>query len=221
MWPVPSVFWQSGMRSVGYDRGVVLPIHVTPRRAGQPIALRLSLDMGVCRDICIPVSATTRATLPAAATTTDPLIRSALSNRPFTATEANVSGARCDLRLTPKGAILTATLKMPSLGRAEEVVFEPSDPRLWVSEPKTQRQGNTLVSTAHVQPPRGQPLSLDRNGLRITVIGDRGAAEIPAAPPASSCGSHPCRWTGRSRDAGSCGPAVPTQAGCPAHRVAA
>ena len=177
-WPVPKVFWQSGMRSVGYDKGVLLPLTVTPRVAGQPITLRLTLDMGVCQDICVPVNVTTAAVLPATATTSDPRIRAALADRAFTKSEANVSRVTCDLRLTPKGALLTATLAMPQVGQSEEVVFEPADPRLWVSEPKTARQGNTLMATAHVQAPRGQPLSLDRSGLRITVIGERGAAEI-------------------------------------------
>ena len=177
-WPVPKVFWQSGMRSVGYDGGVVLPLEVTPRRPGQPMTLRLSLEMGVCRDVCIPVQSATAVVLPTQATSPDPRIRAALSNRPFTRSEAAVAEASCAIRLAPDGAVLTATLRMPPLGTSEEIVFEPSDPRLWVSEPVTRRRGDTLVSTARIQPPRGQPLTLDKKGMRITVIGKRGAAEI-------------------------------------------
>ncbi|SFG88206.1 Thiol-disulfide interchange protein, contains DsbC and DsbD domains [Palleronia marisminoris] len=178
-WPVPSVIRQSGMRSVVYEDGVVLPIEVTPKDATAPISLRLGVDMGVCKDVCVPVEATARAELSPAPVRQDARIRAALADRPFTEGEVGLATARCDVQLAPGGgARLSVQLNMPPLGTVEEIVFEPSDPSLWISEPKTHRQGGILMAEADLAAPRGQPLALDRETLRITVLGERGAAEI-------------------------------------------
>ena len=178
-WPVPTVIRQSGMRSVVYKDEVVLPIEVTPKNPSAPVSLRLGVDMGVCKDICMPVEAQAVADLSPAPVRPDARIRAALADRPFTEGEVGLATARCDIRLAPGSeARLTVQLNMPPLGAAEEIVFEPSDPHLWVSEPSSHRQGDTLLAEADLAAPRGQPLVLDRDTLRITVLGDRGAAEI-------------------------------------------
>ncbi len=176
-WPVPHVFHQGGLRSIGYAEGVVLPVEVVPARPGAPVTLSLRAGIGMCQDICVPVSAGAEATLPASGGRADARIRAALADRPLTAAEA---GARADCRIAtgPNGATLSARLSLPSLGPAEEVVFEPSDPALWVSEPQARRDGGTLVTSARIEAPRGVPLAIDRSALRTTVIGARGAVEI-------------------------------------------
>ncbi len=176
-WPVPEVFRQAGLRSVGYGDGIVLPVEVVPARAGQPVELSLSADMGMCRDICVPVSGVAGAVLPVAPARPDARISAALADRPLTAAEAGAR-AECGVALDAAGAILTMRLSLPSLGRGEEVVIEPSDPDLWVSEPRSRRDGATLVSSAEIEAPAGRPLALDRSALRTTVIGPRGAVEI-------------------------------------------
>lgn len=178
-WPVPSVIRQSGMRSVVYKDGVVLPIEVTPMDPTAPTSLRLGLDMGVCKDVCVPVEVEARVDLSPAPVRPDPRIRAALADRPFTEGEVGLARASCDISLAPGGeARLTVRLNMPPLGGGEEIVFEPADPQLWVSEPRSHWQDGALVAQASLAAPRGQPLVLDREKLRITVLGDRGAAEI-------------------------------------------
>ncbi|MEO1307435.1 MAG: protein-disulfide reductase DsbD domain-containing protein, partial [Pseudomonadota bacterium] len=39
-WPAPSVYSSYGLRTVGYDGEVILPISVVPRNASQPVRLR-------------------------------------------------------------------------------------------------------------------------------------------------------------------------------------
>src|SRR5690606_16306285 len=90
-WPTPSVFHQNDMTSVGYHNQVVIPIELTPRRSGGPIALSAQIEMGVCEDICIPVSVRVSAVLPATPTRPDARIRAALADRPMTAREAGAA----------------------------------------------------------------------------------------------------------------------------------
>jgi DsbC/DsbD-like thiol-disulfide interchange protein len=56
-WPAPRRTHDSGGVSYGYGGHVVLPVSVLPQDASQPVRLRLALDYGVCKDICIPARA--------------------------------------------------------------------------------------------------------------------------------------------------------------------
>ena len=73
---------------------------------------------------------------------------------------------------------LRATINLPQLGGEEAVVIEPSDPRIWVSEPITNRSGNLLEAEADLVPPSAKPFALDRSTVRFTVIGASDAVEI-------------------------------------------
>ena len=55
-WPAPSRFEDQGGVAYGYKDGVLLPIRVVPNDPAKSVALRLKLDYGVCKDICIPAS---------------------------------------------------------------------------------------------------------------------------------------------------------------------
>ncbi len=176
-WPVPEVFRQAGLRSVGYRGGVVLPVEIVPALPDAPVRLTLTAVFGVCRDICMPVTGTARAELLPKDGRADARILSALADRPLTASEA---GARidCEVTLTGDGAILTTRIAVPPLGESEEVVFEPADTSLWISPPESRRDAGTLVSRARIEATGGTPLVLDRSALVTTVLGRSGALEM-------------------------------------------
>ncbi|MBJ3761367.1 hypothetical protein ILP92_01195 [Maribius pontilimi] len=177
-WPTPHVFSQGGLRSVGYEGGVVLPLIVTPRDPSQPVSLRLALDMGVCRDVCVPVSSRVAAELGAAAARPDARIRAALSDRPLSGAEAGAGQLDCDLRPGARGIGIAASLRLSPMGGTEHAVIELADPRLWVSAPELTRDGDTLRIRADVHPPRNVAAVVDRDALRLTVMGRNGAVEI-------------------------------------------
>jgi DsbC/DsbD-like thiol-disulfide interchange protein len=56
-WPYPSRRDDAGGVTYGYGERVVLPVRVTPADPAKPVQLKLSLDYGVCKDICIPAHA--------------------------------------------------------------------------------------------------------------------------------------------------------------------
>jgi DsbC/DsbD-like thiol-disulfide interchange protein len=84
LWPAPRRFEDGGGVSYGYEGGVVLPLRVTPREADRPVRLALTLDYGVCKDVCIPVRAELSLALPpgGSAAPTPPAIERALSAVP-------------------------------------------------------------------------------------------------------------------------------------------
>lgn len=181
-WPKPSVFDFNGLKTIGYAREVVLPIEIWPQRAGAPITVAAQVDLGVCRDICVPASLALGAELTPATVGTDPAIRSALGARPKTAAEAGLRAHGCRIDPLPDGLQVTAELDLPQLGPEETVVIETADRGVWVSEAETRRQGGRLVATSALVNGSRAPFALDRSGITITVLAAGRAVQIDGCP---------------------------------------
>ena len=176
-WPVPRVFDQNGLTSVGYSGEVVMPIEVTPSTAGE-IMLGGEVQIGVCQDICIPVWLEISGALPVEGAAGAEAIRGVLANRPMTPTEAGVGAVHCEAEPIADGMRVTVRMPMPPLAADEASVMEYADPEVWISEAETRREGNHLVAVADLVPPEAQPFALARDGLRFTVLGDGRAVDI-------------------------------------------
>ncbi len=182
-WPAPQVYREGGIRTIGYKDRLVLPLTLAPRQADKPIELNLDLDLGVCRDICIPAQLSLSATLADSNPNPTPAIAAALAARPYSAREAGVKQADCALRPNATGLEIEARLTLPPTGGREVVVIEPGQPNLWMSEMDTKRKGNQLVATGDLSAYEGGGIALDRSGIRITVIGKNHAVEINGCTP--------------------------------------
>lgn len=180
-WPRPEVFSFNGMRTLGYARELVLPVRVAPRDRGAPMRLSAAVDMGVCRDICIPASLDLAADLPAAGAA-DPVIRAAMAARPETAAEAGVRRHACAVDAAGDGLRVTAEVEVPPLGPGEMAVIEAGSETLWVGEARTARQGARLVAVADVVPLTDAPVTLDRRGITVTLLAEGRAVEIHGCP---------------------------------------
>lgn len=71
-WPTPKRYVLAGFHTFGYADEVVLPLKVTLVRPGEPVAVRLDLAIGICRDICVLGEASFKLDLPAGAATPSP-----------------------------------------------------------------------------------------------------------------------------------------------------
>ena len=58
LYPAPMRMEEAGGEVIGYKNAVLFPVDVTPRDASRPVSLKLTLEYGICRDICIPASTT-------------------------------------------------------------------------------------------------------------------------------------------------------------------
>lgn len=181
-WPSPKLFHSNGMRSVGYSGDVVLPIEVVPQDPKLPVHLQARVDLGICKDICVPASMTLAADLPNVGRE-DTAIRAALRSSPSSAKSAGLRRISCAIAPIKDGLRITAQIELPPQGREEMVVFEPKLAGVWVSDAKVRRQGDLLVAEAEMVPPTSQPFSLERSALLVTVISDSGhAVEIRGCP---------------------------------------
>ncbi len=178
VWPAPVVFAQNDMRSIGYKHGVTLPLRLTPKRAGRNIRLKGIVDIGICKEICVPRRIKIDVTLPTDATRPVPAIAAAMAARPLSGNEAGLRSARCDIAPAGKGFDLKVTLTMPTAGGKEFAVVETGNPLIWVPEAETARRGETLVIKTSLQHVADQSFFLDRSAIRITVLGSRHSVDI-------------------------------------------
>lgn len=177
-WPRPKVAYVNGLRTIGYSDEVIIPIEVSPRSKGTSVVLKGRVDLGVCNDICVPMSVAFSANLPPTASKPDPVIRAALKKSPMPASKAGVKSVICSFEPIPDGLRVTATITLPSTGRDEIAVIEAPDQSIWVSEATTKRSGNTLTAITEMVPPSNAPFLLERSKIRITVIGSKRAVDI-------------------------------------------
>lgn len=176
-WPAPEVYMTYGMRTIGYENEVVLPIELHPKTPGTPIRVAGRMELGVCEDVCIPASLRFDAELQGEGASSD-AIRTALDARPMPSTRAGVRRVTCRMDPTSDGMRLSAEIVMPRLGGEETVLVETANPTVWVAEPQAKRNGGSLHVVAELVPQLGQPLAVERKGLRFTVLGQSNAVDI-------------------------------------------
>lgn len=176
-WPVPEVFDQNGMRSIGYTDVVVIPVELNITDPSQPAQMRGQVQIGVCEEICVPVLLDFDAVLPAGGAR-DPAIVAALLDRPQTAREAGVGDVTCSITPLEDGLQVTARVDMAPMGRAEHVVLETSDQEVWVSQADTWRDGGALFAQVDMIHVNGGGFALNRSQMRITVMAGGNSVDI-------------------------------------------
>lgn len=171
VFPVPKLLDQNGIRSIGYDRDVVFPLIVTPRDAAKPVRLRGEIEIGVCEDICIPMTLQVRGVLPANGAP-DARIAAVLKAQPTPG-----GSFRCEITPIADGLRMTAAAEVQAV-RGEFVVIEVGEAGVWVSPAVMKREGGRLTVGVEMVPPNAQPFALSRSEVRLTVIGRGRAVEL-------------------------------------------
>lgn len=54
LYPAPHRFTDANITAIGYSGEVIFPVKLTPERPGEPVELKLALDFGLCKSLCIP-----------------------------------------------------------------------------------------------------------------------------------------------------------------------
>lgn len=174
-WPVPEVFDDAGLWSIGYYNSAIFPLTVDTNDVAGDIPVSGALTIGVCEEVCIPVTFSFDTVLPQEGSR-DTTITAALADSPLTRAEAHVGDVTCSIAPISDGLRLTTRIEVPQSGTSEFVIVEPSDPSVWVSQADVRRTGGTLSATVEMVHPSGQPFAFDRSGVRLTVLTNNGYA---------------------------------------------
>jgi DsbC/DsbD-like thiol-disulfide interchange protein len=64
LWPAPQKYKDEYSTSIGYKHEVILPIKITAKDIKKPVDMKLRFGYGICADICVPVEAHLKLTIP-------------------------------------------------------------------------------------------------------------------------------------------------------------
>jgi DsbC/DsbD-like thiol-disulfide interchange protein len=65
LYPAPTRLKDASGDSIGYKSLVVFPLEITPKDPTRPVELKLAVEFGVCREICVPAEAKIELNVPA------------------------------------------------------------------------------------------------------------------------------------------------------------
>ena len=170
--PVPQIYDQYGMRSIGYENYVTFPLLITARDSALPISLEGEVNIGVCEEVCVPVTLNVSTTLPAVGSY-DRSLATILDDKP----EAG-GHLTCEISPIADGLRMTAVASFPRLKGEEVTIIETGDPEVWVSPPTVERQGDKLRAEVEMVAPTAKPFALARSEVRMTVIAGGRAIEM-------------------------------------------
>lgn len=181
IWPRPVSFDLDGVTSFGYYDSLVLPIKVTAQDPSLPVRLRAHITLGICKDICIPVSLTLTGEL---TNTRQPnaMIAAALSDPAISGQAAGVSDLHCQASQISDGLRVTAQIDLPDAAPDDFVVVEHSNPRIWISDSEMTRQKGQLRAVFDLVPSDAKPFDLNGDDLTVTILGKSRAVEIQGCP---------------------------------------
>lgn len=185
VWPVPELFGEAGSRYLGFRDGLVLPVRLALADPARPAEVTVTVDFGICQDICVPAAATVSALIRADAPEGPEAarIRAALEQDPEEAVEAGVTAVACDLAPVDGGLALTAEVRFDRAAPAAEVlVVEAPVEDLWIPLAVPARDGTRLRAATVLEYFGDGPLALDRSALRLTLISRGRAVEITGCP---------------------------------------
>ncbi len=170
-YPIPEVMDQNGIRSVGYHRNVIFPLLVNAQDRSKPIHLTGEIELGVCEEICIPITLKVQALLPAVGVH-DAAIANEMNSQP-----SQAGTVTCDIEPIADGLRLRTTANLARM-KGEAAVIEGGGTGVWVSPPVLTRSGKTLIAEVEMVPPNAKPFALARSDIRLTVIGNGRAVEF-------------------------------------------
>lgn len=178
-WPSPNIMDANGVRTIGYEKQLVLPLLLKPRVLGEPMTLRLDLDYGVCKDICKPARTKVSFTPDRSEILNRDLIDASLALRSTPASAMGLQSATCDLRPSGEDFVLRAAFKFNGKVAAHRlVVVETGSDHIWVSEADHTLNGKSLKVEADLAYFGEGAMTLDRSALKFTLLNDGQSIEI-------------------------------------------
>jgi DsbC/DsbD-like thiol-disulfide interchange protein len=182
LYPAPRRFADASGTAIGYEDEVVFPVMVTPEKPGEPVELKLNIDYGLCKSLCIPNQASLDIELPpqiAAGQGDDVLLQRFVDLVPKVAEPDTLPAlGGVDAKLDEANPEMTIEANFPHGATGTDLFIDAAD-GTFVPVPKPlgpvqdgkQRFVVSFASPAEAAAIRGKPLTL-------TLVSDEGAREV-------------------------------------------
>jgi DsbC/DsbD-like thiol-disulfide interchange protein len=180
LYPAPHRFADASGTSIGYGGDVTFPVKLVPERAGEPVQLALSLNYGLCKDLCIPNEVNLGLDLPADALDHKGdafLLEGALAQVPKTASPEGLPRiGQVEAKLEGPKPALTIDALFPSGASGTDLFLDGGDVFVPMPKPADQLKDGKqrfvvdFASEAEAAAIKGKP-------LKLTLVSDLGSTE--------------------------------------------
>jgi DsbC/DsbD-like thiol-disulfide interchange protein len=180
LYPAPKRFTDRSGDTLGYKGTVVFPVRLTAKDPKQPIDLRLTLDYGVCKEICIPGEAELALAIPPGESGKVPAeIADALARVPAPEAERRpddpvLKNVRKELDGPRPRLVLEADFP-GGAGHADIFIEAPTG--LYVPLPKKVADDGAGRATFEIELSDGEVKDLEGQKLTATLVSDKGQSE--------------------------------------------
>lgn len=182
LFPAPTRFPDRDGDTIGYKTAVALPVAVTAKDAALPVKLKLAIEYGVCREVCVPAQASLELTLapdfaakPAGTALGEALAR--VPRPPDRRRDGDPQLVAVKVVLEGDKPHILVDARFPGAARAVDVFMEAPD-GLWLPLAKPADGGASGTRRFHVDLTDGADLKdLKGRVVRLTLVGETGAAE--------------------------------------------
>jgi DsbC/DsbD-like thiol-disulfide interchange protein len=181
-WPAPMVFESYGVTSIGYSDTVVLPLKVTPLDAAEPVTLGLTLDFGVCADICVPARAVLDTVLAPGAEGGTASVAAHRARVPRDARHHGVQEAACGVRGAGDTRNFEARLHFDKMPSIDPVVLVEGPDSAWFG-PVTLAWSGAIAHAEGAVEVYGDGTWIARDALRMTLIWPDHALDVQGCTP--------------------------------------
>lgn len=178
LYPAPKRFSDQSGDTLGYKGNVTFPVRLKPKDPAQPISVQVTMDYGVCKEICIPAEAKLALTVPPDAAMPEALIE-AMTKVPAPLTARRESDPilkKATAELSGVKPRLVMEAEFPQ-GTEHADAFVEAPDGLYVPLPKKIAEDGKVV-TFEVDLSKDVDLqALKGRTLTLTIISDKGQSE--------------------------------------------
>ena len=178
IWPTPNIYNEYGLQTIGYKDELLLPIQIQPIDKKQPIHLSITIDFGICSDVCVPIQTAVEERLPERTSIgkkniLDTLEKAILSGNksPFKIVKCNIVPIKDGFEVNAFFEGLTSFDK-DTLG----VVEYPVKQNGWINQKASLVSGNQL--NVHATVYNKSIHFIDRSDLTLTIFTKNKAFEF-------------------------------------------
>lgn len=187
----------AGLRTLGYDNGVVLPVEVTLAHPGEALQLKASLDYASCDTMCVPIHADLTLDLPSGLAAPGKEAASIAAARARVPVAAAVAGIRVERTVvspatgTARGAVISLRLASQTPLVAPDLFVNtagsPVPPTVAVTDSGRDAVLRLAVPGANAAVLAGKPLAFTLvDGALAATFGAAPALGSPIAMPGDS-----------------------------------
>lgn len=178
IWPTPNIYNEYGLQTIGYKDELLLPLQIQPIDKKQPIHLSITIDFGICSDVCVPIQTSVEERLPERTSIgkkniLDTLEKAILSGNksPFKIVKCNIVPIKDGFEVNAFFEGLTSFDK-DTLG----VVEYPVKQNGWINQKASLVSGNQL--NVHATVYNKSIHFIDRSDLTLTIFTKNKAFEF-------------------------------------------